>query len=69
MADHHLLLTFDNGERRVFDMRPYLDRQTFAELKYPWVFNSVRVDYDGIVWGNGVGMDDRRIYTQSVPVE
>ena len=25
LPDHRLVLTFDNGERRMFDLTPYLD--------------------------------------------
>ena len=36
--DHKLLLTFDNGERRLFDVAPYLAVGRFAELRNIEVF-------------------------------
>ena len=33
--DYCLLVTFNNGEKRIFDVKPYLDFKPFAELKKP----------------------------------
>ncbi|MBU4487115.1 MAG: DUF2442 domain-containing protein, partial [Candidatus Delongbacteria bacterium] len=52
MQDYKLLITFDNGEVKSFDMKPYLDTGIFKELKDIEVFNSVRVSFDTIEWSN-----------------
>ncbi|MEI8203941.1 MAG: DUF2442 domain-containing protein [Bacteroidota bacterium] len=31
--DYLLLLTFENGEKRQYDLKPYLDFEVFKELK------------------------------------
>ncbi|MGB2771388.1 MAG: DUF2442 domain-containing protein, partial [Anaerolineae bacterium] len=41
--DYKLVLTFDNKERRLFDMTPYLDVGRFAELKNIEAFKQVSV--------------------------
>jgi hypothetical protein len=69
LADYRLLLTFGSGDRRVFDMRPYLDKGVFAELKTPGLFNTVRVCFDTIEWSNGADLCPEVLYSQSVPVE
>ena len=33
MNDYTLFLTFTNGDERVFDMKPYLEKGMFQELK------------------------------------
>lgn len=33
LENYLLLLTFENGEKREFDMKPYLDFGIFQELK------------------------------------
>lgn len=43
--DHLLLLIFDNGERRCFDMTPYLQYPVFKRLQNPAFFSLARVDY------------------------
>jgi hypothetical protein len=40
--DFTLTLTSTNDEVRMFDVKPYLERGIFQELKNPHYFNSVR---------------------------
>ena len=42
LANFKLLLTFDNGEKRMFDMRPYLELGIFKELKDIELFQTVK---------------------------
>jgi len=38
-----LLLVFENGEQRIFDVKPYLQRGVFTRLQNLAAFRSVRV--------------------------
>jgi hypothetical protein len=67
-ADYRLLLTFDNGERRQFDVMPYLAQGIFAALKDPAVFNSVRVSFDTIQWNNGADLCPEVLFAESRPL-
>jgi hypothetical protein len=67
--DYILLLTFSNGEKRLFSVRPYLDKGVFAELRSQAVFNSVKISFDSIEWGNGADLDPEMLYELSTPVE
>jgi hypothetical protein len=51
--DYTLVLLFTNGETRAFDVRPYLDKGIFRELKDPRNFNSVKPFLGSIQWQNG----------------
>ena len=51
--DYTLTLIFDNGERKVFDVKPYLDKGIFKELKNLKIFNAVRPFLGSIEWPNG----------------
>jgi len=42
-------LLFDNGEQKMFDMTPYLDKGVFRELSDPAYFRTVRVN-GGSIW-------------------
>jgi hypothetical protein len=68
LKDYRLLLTFENGEQRVFDVGPYLSKGVFAELKEPGRFNSVRVSFDTVEWPNGADLCPEVLYEGSVPV-
>ena len=52
-SDHTLTLVFDNGERKVFDVKPYLDKGIFKELKDLRIFNAVRPFLGCIEWPHG----------------
>ncbi len=61
-----LLLTFENGENRIFDMKPYLDLGIFKELKDLKMFNTVKTSFDTIEWANEADFDPEVLYSQSV---
>lgn len=61
-----LLLTFENQEKRIFDVSPYLEVGKFSELKDPSVFNTVKVKYDSIEWSNCLDLDPELLYEKSI---
>ena len=48
-----LLLEFTNGERREFDVTPYLDKGIFVKLKDKAYFQQVRLAMGTIEWPEG----------------
>lgn len=66
IQDYKLILTFENGEKRQFDMNPYLSHGIFEELKDVDLFNSVRVSFDSIEWSNEADFDPEILYQSSV---
>jgi hypothetical protein len=64
-----LLLTFDNGERRVFDVKPYLDKGVSTALKDAGLFASVRVSFDTVAWSNGADLCPEVLYAHSARVD
>ena len=69
LPEYRLLLTFDNAEERIFDMKPYLTKGVFAELMDQSLFRSVHVCFDTIEWGNGADLCPEVLYTKSEAVE
>lgn len=53
LADYRLLLKFDNGERKIFDAKPYISGEWFKELENLTYFKSVAVDGFTVVWPHG----------------
>ena len=64
-----LILTFENGERRQFDMKPYLDFGIFKELKDIRLFKTVKTSFDTIEWDNEADFDPETLYQKSIIVE
>ena len=66
--DYILLLTFENGEKRIFDLSKYLDHGVFSELRDTNIFKSVKIAFDSIEWSNGVDIEPEELYENSVPI-
>ena len=64
--DYNLILTFGNGEKRQLDMKPFLNKGIFQELRDVELFNSVRVCFDTIEWANEADLDPEMLYQSSV---
>ena len=69
LDDYLLLLTFENGEKRQFDMKPYLDFGLFKELKDFSLFKTVRTSFDTIEWENEADLDPELLYQKSILIE
>ena len=66
--DYFLTLLFSNGETRCFDVKPYLDKGIFQELKDVSKFNSVRTDGLSVEWENEAALCPDTLYYGSALV-
>lgn len=66
LKNYQLLITFENGEQKIFDMKPYLNNGIFKELKNEELFNSVKVSFDTIEWKNKADIDPELVYEKGV---
>lgn len=66
IPDFQLLLTFIGGERRRFDMQPYLHYPVFRRLENPGYFSLARVDYGTVTWPGEIDIAPETLYHQSV---
>jgi hypothetical protein len=67
--DYTIRLFFDNGEERIFDVSPYLDKGIFQELRDMRIFASVRPFLGSVQWKNGQDFCPDTLYLASRPVE
>lgn len=60
LDDHRVSVVFENGERGVFDCRPYFNMGYYKPLTDPAVFKCVRVSYGWLNWPGDIdiGADD-----------
>ena len=68
LSEYQLLLTFENGEKKIFDMKPYLDKGIYKELKDESKFKTVRISFDSIEWCNKADIDPEFLYEKSKKV-
>jgi hypothetical protein len=64
-SDYKLLITFNNGETKFFDVKPYLGIGIFSDLRDLSVFNSVKPFMGSIQWSNGVDLCPDTLYLES----
>ena len=68
MEDYKLLLTFNNGERRIFDVKPLLLKKVFKPLQHRLFFESVKVSHGSILWPHDIDYCPDSLYAESTPV-
>ena len=61
-TDHTLLVVFENGETRVFDMAPYLGSRPFQPLKDVSLFSRASVAQGTVVWPGGLDIAPETLY-------
>jgi len=64
-----LLLTFENGEKRIFDLKPYLDKGVFARLQNVALFKTARVVSGSVEWHGEIDLSYDTLYLSSVPLK
>jgi hypothetical protein len=66
--DYKLHLEFENGEKRIFDMSPYMDKKPFVQLKGSPLFTKASIDYGTVVWPGNIDIAPETLYDRSRPV-
>lgn len=68
LKGYKLLLTFSNGEKRIYNMDGTLNKGIFKELKDERLFNTVRVEAGTVQWIHEQDICPDTLYLDSVPV-
>lgn len=68
VPDYELVLTFEDGNVKKFDMKPFLEKGIFRELKNEEMFNTVRVSFSTVVWDNEADFDPEALYEGGLPI-
>ena len=67
--DSRLCLLFNNGEKRMFDMKPYLQYPVFRRLENAAFFSLARIDYGTVTWPGDIDIAPETLYARSELVE
>lgn len=67
--NYRLLLEFTNGEWRIFDVTPYLDKGIFKELKSAEMFLSVKIADGTVQWQNEADFCPDTLYIESKKIK
>jgi hypothetical protein len=68
LDDYELEVSFENGESRRFDVKPYLGRGIFVRLRDLALFRGVRVIAGSIEWPGGLDLSYDTLYVGGQPI-
>lgn len=69
LENYKLYLKFDNGEERIYDMKPLLNKKFYQGLKDRERFKKVTSDGISIEWETGEDVAPENLYYDSIPLE
>ena len=67
LGDHKLLLTWTNGEKRIFEAHKLLCQSVFKPLKDESFFNNIKIINGTIAWENDIDYCPDTLYIDSIP--
>lgn len=68
LPDYMLNILYENGEERIFDVKPYIIGSWFGMLKDLKVFNTVHPAGKTVEWQDGQDIAPHELYELSNPV-
>lgn len=67
--NYSLILQFDNGERKKFDVRPYIKGSWYGMLSDKTYFKSVKPNGFSVEWADGQDLCPDELYSDSCPIK
>ena len=68
LDNYKLLIEYETGERKKFDVKPYIRGNWYGELKDKTNFNTVHPRGSTVEWLDGQDIAPHELYDMSVPV-
>lgn len=64
LPDYRLALEYEDGKKKIFDVKPYISGDWFGQLADPGYFKRVRLicNGTGIEWPNGQDIAPHELY-------
>jgi len=64
LSEYRIRVTLSNGKTGIFDVKPYLDKGIFTELKDHGYFRRARIEFGTITWPNEQDFSPETIETK-----
>ncbi len=68
LPEYKLSLEFENQEKRVFDVTPYLEMGVFRQLKDKNIFSRAFIDGGTVMWPGEIDIAPETLYDRSIPL-
>ncbi|GHS93100.1 hypothetical protein FACS1894139_01700 [Planctomycetales bacterium] len=67
LADYQLRVSFSDGQIKIYDVAPLLNKGVFRELANPLFFRRAAVNYGTVVWGDDIDLAPETLYADGTP--
>jgi hypothetical protein len=62
ICEYQILVEFDNGEKKIFDVEPYIKGEWYGKLRVYEYFKRVHTDGFTVVWPDGQDICPDELY-------
>ena len=69
LPDYQIYVEIENGQKGVFDLKPYLDHGVFRELKNVHYFNQVGILFGAVTWPNEQDIAPETLLAEMTPIQ
>ena len=66
--DYQIVITYINGEKRLFDMKSFLTEKPWDKLKSKTLFNKATISYGTLSWPGEIDIAPETLYFKSKPI-
>lgn len=66
--DYTLLVTFETGEKKLYDFKPKLKLKIYEALKNPLLFMQAQKHSYAVVWNDVIDIASEALYEKGIPV-
>lgn len=69
LEDYRIYVEIEDGRKGVFDLKPYLDRGVFRELRDKHYFDQVGIVFGAVTWPHEQDIAPETLVAGMVPLE
>ncbi len=69
LEDYRIYVEIEDGRKGVFDLKPYLDRGVFRELRNKHYFDQVGIVFGAVTWPHEQDIAPETLVAGMVPLE
>ena len=69
LPNYRIYVELASGRKGVFDLKPYLDRGVFRELRNEHYFNQVGILFGAVTWPNDQDIAPETLLAEMQPLE
>jgi hypothetical protein len=69
LPDYRIYIEIEDGRKGIFDLKPYLDRGVFRELRDVHYFNQVSILFGAVTWPNEQDIAPETLIAEMVPFD